>query len=299
MPASSLGSRRSAWPPRTSTRGWALSPQVSFVSGLPGLSVLCFDVCSWGLGDGGFVPGLFAGCRLHLSWPPTRALCRAGAAANGAVDKQQLIADVRAALYSAKVGAGGQAGAGIGVPRPQLDCSWGCDAGLWFVPHPVLKSNAIPAALSPAHLPPLTLQTSSYAQGCNHHPRTHSFPTLLPSTPPPPPTPPGLQICSYAQGYNIIRAKSQELGWGVDLGGLARIWKGGCIIRAGFLDRIKKAYQVGRGPRTCVGSHQGLMWGSHRSLGGGVAQPALASLCGPLRGRGVLGNARGAAPTSA
>lgn len=51
------------------------------------------------------------------------------------------------------------------------------------------------------------------------------------------------KICSYAQGYNIIKAKSAEQGWGVDLGSLARIWKGGCIIRAGFLDRIKQAYQ--------------------------------------------------------
>ena len=50
------------------------------------------------------------------------------------------------------------------------------------------------------------------------------------------------KVCSYAQGYNIIRAKSAELNWGVDLGGLARIWKGGCIIRARFLDRIKTAY---------------------------------------------------------
>jgi 6-phosphogluconate dehydrogenase len=51
------------------------------------------------------------------------------------------------------------------------------------------------------------------------------------------------KVCSYAQGYNIIRAKSQEQGWDIDLGALARIWKGGCIIRAGFLDRIKQAYQ--------------------------------------------------------
>lgn len=50
------------------------------------------------------------------------------------------------------------------------------------------------------------------------------------------------KICSYAQGYNIIRAKSSEKGWNVDLASLARIWKGGCIIRAGFLDRIKAAY---------------------------------------------------------
>lgn len=41
---------------------------------------------------------------------------------------------------------------------------------------------------------------------------------------------------------NIIKAKSDEMAWDVDLAGLARIWKGGCIIRAGFLDRIKNAY---------------------------------------------------------
>jgi 6-phosphogluconate dehydrogenase len=51
------------------------------------------------------------------------------------------------------------------------------------------------------------------------------------------------KICSYAQGMNIIKAKSDEQGWKVDLGGLARIWKGGCIIRAQFLDRIKQAYR--------------------------------------------------------
>ena len=50
------------------------------------------------------------------------------------------------------------------------------------------------------------------------------------------------KICSYAQGMNLIRAKSEEKGWGLKLGELARIWKGGCIIRAIFLDRIKQAY---------------------------------------------------------
>lgn len=41
---------------------------------------------------------------------------------------------------------------------------------------------------------------------------------------------------------NLLRAKSVEKGWNLK-GELARIWKGGCIIRAVFLDRIKKAYQ--------------------------------------------------------
>ncbi|CAN6718625.1 unnamed protein product [Malus baccata var. baccata] len=51
------------------------------------------------------------------------------------------------------------------------------------------------------------------------------------------------KICSYAQGMNLLRAKSVEKGWNLNLGELARIWKGGCIIRAVFLDRIKNAYQ--------------------------------------------------------
>ncbi|KAK8492456.1 hypothetical protein V6N13_080612 [Hibiscus sabdariffa] len=48
--------------------------------------------------------------------------------------------------------------------------------------------------------------------------------------------------CSYAQGMNLIRAKSIEKGWDLKLGELARIWKGGCIIRTILLNIIKKAY---------------------------------------------------------
>ena len=51
------------------------------------------------------------------------------------------------------------------------------------------------------------------------------------------------KICSYAQGMNLIRAGSAEYNWNVDLGEMSRIWKGGCIIRAQFLDKIKQAYK--------------------------------------------------------
>lgn len=51
------------------------------------------------------------------------------------------------------------------------------------------------------------------------------------------------KICSYAQGLNIIRGAGEQLDWDIDLGECARIWKGGCIIRAAFLDRIKAAYR--------------------------------------------------------
>ena len=50
------------------------------------------------------------------------------------------------------------------------------------------------------------------------------------------------KVQSYAQGMNLLRAASTEHGWDLRLGAIARIWKGGCIIRARFLDRIKQAY---------------------------------------------------------
>jgi 6-phosphogluconate dehydrogenase len=50
------------------------------------------------------------------------------------------------------------------------------------------------------------------------------------------------KICSYAQGMNLIKAGSDEFGWQINLSEVARIWQGGCIIRAKFLGRIKEAY---------------------------------------------------------
>jgi 6-phosphogluconate dehydrogenase len=50
------------------------------------------------------------------------------------------------------------------------------------------------------------------------------------------------KIVAYAQGFHQIRAGSDEYGWDIDPGAMATIWRGGCIIRAAFLDRIKAAY---------------------------------------------------------
>src|ERR1700682_1986977 len=50
------------------------------------------------------------------------------------------------------------------------------------------------------------------------------------------------KIVAYAQGFEHLRAGSREYGWGLNLGALATISRGGCIIRAQFLDRIKDAY---------------------------------------------------------
>ncbi len=51
------------------------------------------------------------------------------------------------------------------------------------------------------------------------------------------------KICSYAQGMALLGAASKANGYELNLSEIARIWKGGCIIRAGFLDKIKLAYQ--------------------------------------------------------
>ena len=50
------------------------------------------------------------------------------------------------------------------------------------------------------------------------------------------------KVVAYAQGFDQILAGSQEYDWNVKPGDLATIWRGGCIIRATFLDRIREAY---------------------------------------------------------
>lgn len=52
------------------------------------------------------------------------------------------------------------------------------------------------------------------------------------------------KLVAYAQGFDEIRAGSEEHGWDVDPRDLATIWRGGCIIRATFLNRIRDAYDA-------------------------------------------------------
>jgi len=50
------------------------------------------------------------------------------------------------------------------------------------------------------------------------------------------------KICCYAQGFFQLQAAAAEYGWDLDHGRIAMLWRGGCIIRAAFLERIKEAY---------------------------------------------------------
>lgn len=52
------------------------------------------------------------------------------------------------------------------------------------------------------------------------------------------------KIVSYTQGFHEIAAGSEQYDWNIDSGDVARIWRGGCIIRAAFLDRITAAYEA-------------------------------------------------------
>jgi 6-phosphogluconate dehydrogenase len=50
------------------------------------------------------------------------------------------------------------------------------------------------------------------------------------------------KIVSYAQGYVLMKYAAQEFGWNLNYGGIALMWRGGCIIRSKFLGEIKKAF---------------------------------------------------------
>jgi 6-phosphogluconate dehydrogenase len=52
------------------------------------------------------------------------------------------------------------------------------------------------------------------------------------------------KIVSYAQGYDLMKAAAGEYKWNLNYGGIALLWRGGCIIRSAFLGRIKEAYDA-------------------------------------------------------
>ena len=54
------------------------------------------------------------------------------------------------------------------------------------------------------------------------------------------------KIMSYAQGFSLLQAASDTYQWDLDLGNIALLWREGCIIRAVFLERIKRAYDEGK-----------------------------------------------------
>ena len=60
------------------------------------------------------------------------------------------------------------------------------------------------------------------------------------------------KIISYAQGYSLMTAAAKAYGWNLNYGGIALMWRGGCIIRSVFLGRIKEAYDRDPGLRNLI-----------------------------------------------
>ncbi|MCO5044794.1 MAG: decarboxylating NADP(+)-dependent phosphogluconate dehydrogenase [Kiritimatiellae bacterium] len=56
------------------------------------------------------------------------------------------------------------------------------------------------------------------------------------------------KICSYAQGFALLKSASDKYGWKLNLGQLAMLWRGGCIIRAAFLTQIRDAFSRRKAP---------------------------------------------------
>jgi 6-phosphogluconate dehydrogenase len=88
------------------------------------------------------------------------------------------------------------------------------------------------------------------------------------------------KIVAYAQGFEQMRAASDEKGWGVDLGALSKIWRGGCIIRARFLNRIADAYAE-------HGDLENLLLGSYFQAGTARTQEAWRRVVGTAVELGV------------
>jgi len=55
------------------------------------------------------------------------------------------------------------------------------------------------------------------------------------------------KLMSYTQGYMLMRAAAKEYAWNLNYGGIALMWRGGCIIRSAFLGKIKAAFDANPG----------------------------------------------------
>ncbi len=85
------------------------------------------------------------------------------------------------------------------------------------------------------------------------------------------------KICSYAQGFAQMRAASDEYGWDLQYGNIAMIFRGGCIIRARFLQNIKDAYDRNPGLKKtcCLTNISKESWRNTRTLGEKWYRPRL------------------------
>ncbi len=82
------------------------------------------------------------------------------------------------------------------------------------------------------------------------------------------------KIVSYAQGYMLLRAAAGENGWNLNMGGIALMWRGGCIIRSKFLGNIKAAYE--KNPKLENSAARQVLFARGEQIPGVVAQSGCA-----------------------
>jgi 6-phosphogluconate dehydrogenase len=95
------------------------------------------------------------------------------------------------------------------------------------------------------------------------------------------------KIISYAQGYLLMGAAAREFGWNLNYGGIAMMWRGGCIIRSVFLAKISDAYQANPGlsnlvldpffKNTMLAAQQGWRNVVSQAVLNGIPLPAISS----------------------
>jgi 6-phosphogluconate dehydrogenase len=95
------------------------------------------------------------------------------------------------------------------------------------------------------------------------------------------------KLMSYAQGFQLLRAASEEYRWELNFGNTALLWRGGCIIRAQFLEEIKKAFDTNPGlanlilapyfTKVIANSQKGWRWVVSEAALHGIALPAFSS----------------------
>jgi 6-phosphogluconate dehydrogenase len=87
------------------------------------------------------------------------------------------------------------------------------------------------------------------------------------------------KICSYAQGFFQLQAAAEESGWDLHYGEIAMLWRGGCIIRAAFLERIKEAFDRDPGLENLLLDSSQEAWRSVISTAAqiGIPMPAMSA----------------------
>ena len=144
------------------------------------------------------------------------------------------------------VDAAGQKGTGVWTTQTALELGTAVPAiAEATFARAVSSSEAARGAVRAADLDAGARRTGSFSTLTSDHDRTVFIESVRQALY-------GSKIAAYAQGFDEIATASKQFDWNIDLGAMARIWRGGCIIRARFLDDITRAYEEDHEPASLL-----------------------------------------------